>query len=474
MAGLKERLYQLAPVPIQNLMVSAYGLYWRRLRFGGNFEAECKGFRERERFDLETWERYTTSQLRSLLTSAFEYAPHYRQAWSEVTSSQLERFTLADLHSLPVLEKQTARDSPLALLLGGETQPKHLVFHTSGSTGTPVKTYWLPSEMQRSLAMRETRSCGWAKVSFKMPRATFSGRMVEPNPDSSGPFYRFNRAERQVYFSAFHLRPETAPFYVEALARHQIQWMTGYSNSFYQLAQMILDQALKPPPIQAIITTSEKVTPEMREITERAFSTKVYEEYGTVEDVFYVCECEHGRKHINPDAGIIEIVDGHMNPVKAGVMGEVLATGFIRPSQPFIRYRVGDLAVMDDQPCSCGRSMPVLSEIVGRLEDTIYAPDGRRMVRFHGIFVNQPHIQEGQIIQERLDLIRVRIVPKNSFDEHDKQDIINRIQQRLTSQMRVQIELVDHIERTASGKFKAVVCNLPPQERNSAGMLHDV
>lgn len=473
MTGIKDRVYQLAPVPIQNLMVSAYGLYWKRLRFGGNFEPECEGFRKRERFDLDIWERYITAQLQSVLTSAFEHAPHYQQTWSGVTLSQLGRFTLPDLPSLPVLEKQVARDNPLGLLLGGKPQPKHLIFHTSGSTGTPVKTYWLPSEMQRSLAMRETRSCGWANVSFKIPRATFSGRMVEPDPESKGPFYRFNMAEKQVYFSAFHLRPETASFYVQALKDHGIQWMTGYSNSFYQLASMILDQRLKAPPIRAVITTSEKVTPEMREVIEHAFSTKVYEEYGTVEDVFYVCECEHGRKHINPDAGIIEIVDEQMRPVKPGTMGEVLATGFIRPSQPFVRYRVGDLAIMDDQPCPCGRNLPVLSEIVGRLEDTVYAPDGRRMVRFHGIFVNQPHVREGQIIQEKIDLIRVLVVPKDGFDGHDRQDIINRIQQRLTPQMNVQIELVDNIKRTASGKFKAVVCNLSLQERKEAGTQDD-
>jgi phenylacetate-CoA ligase len=109
--------------------------------------------------------------------------------------------------------------------------------------------------------------------------------------------------------------------------------------------------------------------------------------------------------------------------------------------------------------------MPVLKEVVGRLEETIYAPDGRRMVRFHGIFVNQPHIQEGQIIQDRLDHIQVRVVTKPGFGAQDEQDIIQRVQQRLTDKMSVSVECVDQIERTANGKFRAVISQLSPDER---------
>jgi phenylacetate-CoA ligase len=87
------------------------------------------------------------------------------------------------------------------------------------------------------------------------------------------------------------------------------------------------------------------------------------------------------------------------------------------------------------------------------------------MVRFHGIFVNQPHIQEGQIIQDRLDAIRVRVVPKQGFSDTDVQDIVARVQQRLTGEMNVDVEVVDAIERTKAGKFRAVISNLSPEER---------
>jgi len=465
MAGIGEQIYNHAPVAFQHALVSAYGWHWRRLRFGGQFKAECHAFRERERYSADEWNAYVEQQLRALLVQAFARVPYYQTSWKGlVTQPQLERFTLRDIRALPPLEKSVARDDPRSLLLDGKPDRRHRVFHTSGTTGTPVATYWLPHELQRSLAIRETRSCAFAGVSFQMPRATFSGRMVEPRSRSKGPFYRYNWSEKQVYFSAFHLRPETASAYVEALWRHKICWLTGYSNSIYHLAQMVLDQGLQAPALKAVITTSEQATPEMRAIIQRAFATKVLEEYGSVESVFFVSENDRGHKLVSPDAGLLEVVDNEFRACDPGVEGEVLGTGFIRPSQPMIRYRIGDRASFDGEPPADGYHMPVLREIVGGQEDIMYGIDGQQLVRFHGVFSEQPNVRQGQIIQKNLEHIHVKIVPKPGFGENDECDVIARVQRRLTSPMRVTVEKVDTLELTRTGKIKAVVSELSPRE----------
>ena len=101
--------------------------------------------------------------------------------------------------------------------------------------------------------------------------------------------------------------------------------------------------------------------------------------------------------------------------------------------------------------------MPVIKEVVGRIDDVVTGPDGRQLVRFHGIFVNQPHVREGQIIQEALTRIRVKIVPTPEFNESDVADIIARVQQRLSAAVEVIVEPVNDIPRTKAGKFKAVI-----------------
>ena len=452
-----DKIYARLPISLQNLSVSLYGIYWHWLRFGGRYQEHEDGYRSREHFSSKQWTEYQTYQLRNLVAIAAERVPYYQRTWK---ADQVKAAMDGNLTALPLLEKDPIRKDASDFIRSDLWHTRYYTNLTSGSTGTPIATLWTAEEIRDSLAVREVRSANWAGVSFKQPRATFSGRMVEPNPNSKGPYYRFNSAERQVYFSPFHLRADTAHFYVEALRKHHIEWMTGYAVSYYLLAKFILQQGLQVPPLKAIITTSEKVTPEMRSVMEKAYHCKVYEEYSTVENALFASECEHGRLHVSPDVGIVEILRPDSSPCGSGEVGEVVTTCLMRTFQPMIRYRLGDLAAWDPEPCPCGRSMPVLKEVVGRIEDVVVGPDGRQMVRFHGIFVNQPHVMEGQIIQESLDHIHVKVVPTEGYGDSDDQDIVHRVQQRLGQNVNVTVEVVNAIPRTNSGKFKAVVSNL--------------
>ena len=180
-----------------------------------------------------------------------------------------------------------------------------------------------------------------------------------------------------------------------------------------------------------------------------------------MENALFASECEHGRLHVSPDWGIVEILKPDGTSCAPNEVGEVVTTCLMREYQPFIRYRLGDLAMWDSELCPCGRNMPVLKETVGRIEDVVIGPDGRQMVRFHSIFVNQPHVREGQILQEALNRIRVKVVTTNGFGVADIEGIISRVQQRLGTEVEVIVEPVNYIPRNSSGKFQAVVSLLP-------------
>jgi phenylacetate-CoA ligase len=459
---LSDVIYSKLPLSLQNTVISLYGVYWHWLRFGGKYSEFETAYRQREHFRQEEWQKYQKQKLADLLVMASDHIPFYSQLW---TDQQKLAAREGKLLELPLLEKKPLREKPKDFCQDYRHVSRYWTFYTSGSTGTPIETYWTANEIRDSLAVREVRSAEWAGVSFKLPRATFSGRLVEPDPESNGPFYRFNAAEKQVYFSPFHLRPDTAHFYVDALKKHKIQWMTGYAVSYYLLARHILDINLVVPPLKAVITTSEKLTVEMRSVMERAFRCRIYEEYSAVENTIFASECERGKLHVSPDVGIVEIIRPDGSPCLPGEVGEVVTTCLTRYFQPLIRYRIGDLAAWDPEPCLCGRNMPVIKEVIGRIEDVVTTLDGRQLVRFHGIFVHQPHIVEGQIIQEALDRIRVKVVPAKGFAESDKQEIITRVQQRIGFNINVIVDVVTSIERTKNGKFKAVISLLEKKSK---------
>ncbi|NMC16573.1 MAG: phenylacetate--CoA ligase family protein [Chloroflexi bacterium] len=455
-----DQLYARAPLWLQNGMVSTYGVYWHWARFGPNFKGYVQDFHARENFSSSEWKAYQEERLKRLLSICAHDVPFYAQRW---TDQQKQAALQGDLQKLPLLEKTPLREHPEQFLRRNLRPFPRFKFFTSGTTGTPIATYFTLAENRQCVALREARSANWAGVSFFEPRATFSGRIVQPDPSDESSVYRYNAIEKQVYFSAFHLKPKTAARYVDALRKHKITWLTGYAVSFYLLAKYILDQNLSVPPLKAVITTSEKLTPDMRAVMQAAYRCRIFEEYSTVETALFASECEHGRLHVSPDVSITEILRPDGTPCQPGEVGEVVTTALLRSYQPLIRFRLGDLAAWDPEPCLCGRQMPVLQEVVGRIEDVVTGPDGRQLVRFHGIFANQPNIIEGQVIQETLRDFTVKVVCTQNFTEQDVADIKCRMAQRLGEGVMISVERVESISRSSSGKFQAVISKWHPQ-----------
>jgi phenylacetate-CoA ligase len=245
------------------------------------------------------------------------------------------------------------------------------------------------------------------------------------------------------------------------LNRYQPKVFTGCACAHYLLGRMMLEQGLaldyRP---RALILGTEKLTPQMKAMLGQAFRARAYEEYGCGENCVLATECEYGSLHASPDFGIVEIVDAQGRPAPPGVEGRILCTSLLNEAQPLIRYEIGDLGAWAEGPCPCGRNhLPVLKEVVGRLEDVVTGPDGRQMVRFHGLFIDLPKVVEGQVIQEALDRFTIRVVALDGFGEPEAQVIRHRLLERLGN-VKASIERVPAIPRTGRGKFRAVISKL--------------
>jgi phenylacetate-CoA ligase len=125
-----------------------------------------------------------------------------------------------------------------------------------------------------------------------------------------------------------------------------------------------------------------------------------------------------------------------------------------------VRYRLGDLAAWDPEPCPCGRAMPVVREVVGRIEDLVIGADGRGMSCFHNVFDEHSRVREGQIIQETLDRIRVKVVPAEGFGPSEEAEIARRVCESMRSSLDVVVERVEQIPRTHAGKFVFVISHV--------------
>lgn len=461
--GALDKLYGLLPRQAQDLAVSLYGLYWQKRRFGGVFEKELHEFRSRNGYSKEQWANYQEAAIRRLLVHAFDQVPFYSQKYSDagLTREDLVHWKLEDMHTLPMLEKDELRRFGDSTLLA-KNREKGDFYSSSGSTGTPTKIYYSHRFHQQWSAAFEARIREWAGVDRYEPRGMIGGRRVVTHGEGKGPFYRYNRVEKQTYFSAYHIGPKTVENYLEGMIQGKVAYMTGYAMGNYFLAQEIEKSGLRAPQLKAVITSSEKLTPEMRATFQRVYGCHAYDSYSGVEACGLVSETPDGFLVNSPDVGILEVLNENGLQVGPGESGEVVSTGLLNFDQPLIRYRIGDRMTLGDNNAEPqGIHMPVIANIDGRIEDKVVGPDGRVMVRFHGVFINHQGLVASQVIQEEIDTITLRLVTDNQYDSRRSEEVMKqRIASQLGSEMRVKFEYVNELPRTKSGKIKAVISKL--------------
>lgn len=457
-----EKLYGNFPVPLQNIGISIFGLYWYKRRFGGVFQRELKLSLEREYFSYSEWDVYQLTILRNLLVHAFETVPYYQELFRNLghTKSDLEAFTFNDLFSLPLLNKEIYQKYGTSKLLSESLESSGEFFSSSGSTGTPTRTFYSLRMHQTYFSIFESRINYWAGIHHKVRRGVIGGRRIIKDGNGSSPYYRYNFVEKQTYFSAYHISPSTVCDYVKGMFEHKVEYMTGYASANYHLAKLIEEQGIKAPKLKAVITSSEPLTEEMRHTFYRVYGCKTFNSYNGVEVCNLISECEFGSLHIIPDVGIVEIIGENGKPVAPGETGEIISTGLLNFDQPLIRYRMGDLVTLSkNQQCPCGRNMPVVDEIVGRIEDSVIGLDGRRINRFHSIFVNIMSIKEAQVVQINISDFVINLVVEEKLNAEEINLINNRMRSQL-GEINIQIKYLKEIPRTKNGKFKSVISML--------------
>ena len=131
---------------------------------------------------------------------------------------------------------------------------------------------------------------------------------------------------------------------------------------------------------------------------------------------------------------------------------------------PFIRYKVGDLAVPSDKICPCGRGFPLLERVEGRTADYLVTPDG---MLISGISLTEnfatllPGLEQIQIVQERTDFLLLRIVRGESFDNRSLQRIEELMLKRFGPRMQYECNFVERINQEPSGKYRFVISKVP-------------
>jgi phenylacetate-CoA ligase len=460
--SLQTNLYHRLPPVARSVVASLRGYYLNWWRYDKQTEKLVAEALERDSWNSAQWEKWQTERLSLILHRAVTRVPYYRNLWNERRKSG-DKSSWEYLENWPVLEKQTLRVRGAEFVAEDCSRSKMFHDHTSGTTGTSLDLWSTESTVKQWYALFEARCRRWSGVTRHDRWAILGGQLIAPVSQKKPPFWVWNAGLNQLYLSVYHLSPNLALFYLDALVKYRVKYLLGYPSAIYFLAQQAIRLNYQNLKLSVVITNAEPVYEYQRNLIESAFACPVRETYGMAEIAAAASECNQGSLHQWPDTGLIEIAS---RPADEHQTGDLICTGLINADMPLIRYQVGDRGSLSDATCQCEKSLPLLGKIEGRSDDVLYTRDEKRIGRLDPIFKSNLPIVEAQIIQQSLDLLKVLYVPAENFSPRTTEILAERLRERM-GEIEILFEEVSEIPRTNRGKFRAVICNLTREERAS-------
>jgi phenylacetate-CoA ligase len=453
-----QKLYFSSPQFLKNIFSSIYSYVVSRKKHGANFNKWIAFLKESNYWDKEVVKTYQENKFKDYLIEVNKSSPFYRNIIKK-NAIDLNIFKLEDLSKFPIIDKEVVKAN-YEDILNPKLKNEMYKFSSSGTTGTLLFIYLTQEAYQMEYAFRWNFYSDF-NVQRKDSIAYFIGSTIKKSNDNNPPFHIRDLSENGYYFSIFHLSEKNTPDYVLNLNKYKPKFIKGYPSAIYSLALHIKELEMKVYSPKAIFTASEVLHDYQKRLIEDTFKCNIYQWYGQVEGTLNIQECKYQKLHVMEEYGFLEVLDDDGNPVELGESGNAIASSYGNLAFPLIRYDTGDNVTLDiDQNCKCGRTGRIIKYIDGRDEDIITTPDGKKIGRLTFIFMAYDNVKESQIIQNSIDEIIIKVIPKDIYTDEDKRLIIARMKEYVGENMIVKLEIVDSIERTKAGKFKHVISNI--------------
>ena len=403
----------------------------------------------------EQLEAYQARKLQQLIRHAYRHVPFYRERFDAAGLKPEDITTPADLPRLPTLSKDDVRQNLyFDLLAENHDKARILKITTSGSTGEPFVTYAdkFQLEMRWATTLRNQEWAGYrfGDLSVRLWHTTLGMSRVQAARERLDAWL-----QRRRFLSAYDMTQGNLEEYLATVERLRPVLLDGYAESFNMLAQYLKDRPhpnLRP---RGIISSAQTLSDQSRQIIEDAFHCRVFDKYGSREFSGIAHECDaHTGLHINGESYIVEVLcEGR--PAQPGEIGEVCITDLNNYCVPLIRYRLGDLAVPAAGACACGRGLPRLERVEGRVQAIIVGTNGAFVPGTYFAHLLKDYdyaIRQFQVVQEARGQLTLKLIKGPRFAQATLDTILAELRERLGADMQFDVEFVDHIPLGRTGK----------------------
>lgn len=423
---------------------------------GKNYESQYSEIKDIS--DKHKLLKFQETHIMNLILHAYKNVPYYRRILKEAGIANNETITIQKFEKIPMLTKEIIGNKNLAST--DYTTRRWYYNYSGGSTGEPTR--FIQDENYGKWFKATSKyyykdMLGIDEVSAKKvilwgsPRDIFKGNVGLKAKIS-------NWLENTTFLNSFRMTKEDMQGYIKIINTHKPDLIRGYAGSLYELCKYAEEAGLSIYAPKILVSSAETLLDKMREKIETVFRTKIYDFYGSRETASLAGECQCGLMHIFTFNNYIEILDDHNQPVKEGEMGKVVVTNLHNYSMPFIRYEIGDAAVLGSKKCKCGNMLPTLEKVAGRVEEQFVREDGGIVIGYFfvhllGVVRNKGHIKKFQVIQEDYKRIKILIIPEGVMDKLEKKSIEDKIRAVMGKDCKIIWDFVEDIPKTKSGKY---------------------
>lgn len=400
-----------------------------------------------------------------LINHCKENVPYYKKidCFSKVKS-------LDDIIKLPWLTKKIIEENYEDLKATNYPEKRFVPNSTSGSTGETLRFFKDAKDtMGLGLLMRNNMWTGW-KIGERQVMLWGS------HYDISQAQKLFNKIKnlcihKILYLSSYDMTEEDMLVYQKKINKYKPQLITAYPTGLFIFASFLEKRGLSIYKPKGIICSGETLYKYQKKQIESIFNCKVFNRYGCREvgNIAHQCDKQAGL-HINAEHIIAEVIDENGNPCKPGELGEIVVTDLDNYVFPFVRYKIGDIGKFTDKICSCGRGLPLIEKIEGRIFDVIIGTNGNYVTgNFWTILLRTfiKGIKQFQVIQESRDILVLKLIADKNFNDVEEGKLVQKIHEKCGENMDIKVEIVDKIPLTGSGKHRFIISKVSPFVKNT-------
>ncbi|MDU2663342.1 MAG: phenylacetate--CoA ligase family protein [Clostridium perfringens] len=454
-----KNLIKRSPSKIKRPISNIYYRIPDYFRYGKEFRKNYKFLKESQFWSEKKLEEYQLNQLKKLIKHAYETVPYYTKLFNNNNIKVSDINSFNDLKKIPYLTKEIIQDNLEDLISNKYNKQKIDYVTTGGSTGTPMGFYIDKKyDFEREWAFIANM---WERVGYNVKS---DNRMIILRGDiPENSFYEYKN--NKLILSSFSIEKNINE-YINLIENYEPDFIQAYPSAIIIISNYINSNniKIKLKKLKAIICGSENINENQRKDIEQAFNTRVYTFYGHTEHSCIGGECEKSNfYHLNSEYGYTEIIDKNGFEVKTeDKVGELVVTGFNNYVVPFIRYKTSDMAVVTNKKCTCGRNYRLIKKIEGRKQEYFVNSMNERVIftwADYPLWQCKDKIWSYQYIQNNPGEVELNIHFKDNNEIYDLKKIEEAFK-KYYKNIKININIVNNINRTKRGKFKYIIQNI--------------